>query len=266
MLTKKDLLNHLAKFNIRDNSIVITHVSLRAIGKIDGGAQTLLDALIERFAKNGGLLCVPTHTWDNFYNNKEITLDCTDYKTSIGVFANIAAADARGKRTHNPTHSVCLFGEKEKVNRLIALENAVDTPTSPYGVYGEIVKNGYALLIGVGQEKNTALHAVEEYLSVKNRLAEEPATMTIRDANGLVFEKVFYYMWSQGIEDVSLFFPKYEPAFRYYKGIIDGEIGNAQVQLTDLSIAKSVMEKVYKNSGGVEILSDDTPLNEKWYK
>ncbi len=74
---KEDLLEQLAKFNIPQNRVVLTHSSLRMIGNIEGGAKTLLDVMIEYFTADGGLFCVPTHTWDNL-KKKEITLDMRD--------------------------------------------------------------------------------------------------------------------------------------------------------------------------------------------
>lgn len=37
------------------------HASMRAIGEIEGGADTLIDALKETVPE--GLLVIPTHTW-----------------------------------------------------------------------------------------------------------------------------------------------------------------------------------------------------------
>ncbi len=252
--------------NAPRTGIVIVHTSLLAIGKIDGGAETLLDAFIEYFTKNGGVLCIPTHTWSNFYENQEFALDLNNPKTCIGALPTVAAADGRGMRTKNPTHSVCLFGDEKRVKKLVELENKVNTPTSPLGVYGEIIKNGHILLVGVGQDKNTCLHAVEEKMKVENRFAKTPAVMKIREKSGDILEKEFYYLYSEGIEDNSVFFPKYEPAFRYHGGITDGVIGNAKTQTCSGKILASVMELVQKRSNGVEILADDTPLKEEWYK
>ena len=56
MFTKEDILKQLKSMNAPTDSIVLMHTSLRAVGQTEGGAQTLLDAMIEYFTKDGGLL------------------------------------------------------------------------------------------------------------------------------------------------------------------------------------------------------------------
>lgn len=268
MFTKQAIFEQLKQMNAPQGKPVIVHVSLKAVGEVEGRAQGLLDALIEYFTAGGGLLIVPTHTWANFYElKKEIALDLNDHKTCIGTFPEIALADGRGVRTLNPTHSVVVFGDKEKIAEFIQNENLADTPTSPSGVYGKVFDwGGYALLVGVGQDKNTILHCVEEYLDVPNRLSSEYAKMKIKQMDGSIIEKSCRYMKTDGIEDVSLFFPKYEPAFRFHGAITDGFIANAKTQLCCARKMKEIMTLIARNSGGVEILNDDTPLKESWYK
>ena len=48
MLSKQDLLNQLNKFSCNGKPVIV-HSSLKAIGEIDGGADTLIDALKEVF-------------------------------------------------------------------------------------------------------------------------------------------------------------------------------------------------------------------------
>lgn len=262
MFSKEFIKEQLTLLGVPKDGTVMVHTSLRAIGEVAGRAQGLLDAFIEYFSEGGGLLVVPTHTWSNFYQNKEFALDCLSSKTCLGVFSDVAAADGRGERTLNPTHSVTVFGNREKVKKFVESENSAITPTSINGCYGKITD---VLLIGVGQNKNTYLHCVEESLGVKNRLSASPTKMAIRLLDGSVIEKDFYYMISEGIEDPSAFFGKYEPAFRKYGAVKDGVIGNAKVQLCKAAVMKSVMELINKNSDGIEILSDDKPILKEYY-
>lgn len=52
MLTRNEIISQLEKFNIPSGKPVIVHSSLKAVGKIDGGAETLLSALIECITGN----------------------------------------------------------------------------------------------------------------------------------------------------------------------------------------------------------------------
>ena len=268
MFTKASIIEQLKSLGVPQDRPIMVHTSLKAVGEVEGRAQGLLDALIEHVTADGGLLVIPTHTWANFYElKKSITLDLNNDKTCVGTFPNVAVDDLRGVRTLNPTHSVMVFGQKDKVESFIFGEDKMDTPTNPNGLHGKIFDvDGKVLLIGVGHNKNTILHCVEEILDTPNRLSTDYAKMGIKLRDGVVIERRCRYMKADGTDDVSMFFPKYEPAFRYHGAIKDGFIGNAKTQLCSVSVMKDVMELVAKNSRGIELLTDDKPLLEEWYK
>ena len=260
MLTKSDIKDVLCKLNVPQDRPVMVHTSLRSIGKMEGGAQTLLDTLIEHCTADGGLIVVPTHTWG--FMNSDITLDLVTPRSNLGVFSNVALQDSRGIRSHHITHSLMVFGEQAA--QFAKLDETATTMVSQccYELYRQ---DGYVLLIGVGQEKNTFLHCVEEMLDVPNRTADKPVTLKMRHADGSIQEKQIYPMYSEGIEDVSEQFGNYEPAFRKHGCIVDGKIGNADVQLCSARKMKSVMELIYNKSKHKEFLADKTPIDEMYY-
>ena len=265
MFSKEYIKEQLKVMGAPTNRAVIVHTSLRAIGEVYGRAQGLLETFKEYFTENGGALIVPTHTWTNFDEKKDIILDFTIKETCLGVFPTVALADKDGVRTDNPTHSAVVFGYKPIVDELIKDESTALTPTSPKSVYGKLCDmDGYILLVGVGQEKNTYIHAVEEILSVSNRLSNVPAKMKVKYFDGKVKEREFNYL-TEELGDTSLYFPKYEPAFRKYGVIKDGVIGKAKAQLCSAKKIKEVMELIYKNSNGIELLADDKPIPKEYY-
>ena len=66
--------------------------------------------------------------------------------------------------------------------------------------------------------------------------------------------------------DVSAYFVKLEPAFRYHGCIIDGHIGNAPVQLCNARKMKEVVELIYKNNNDEELMHDYDPIDESLYR
>ena len=261
MFTKEDILKQLKAFEVAKGKIVTVHTSLKAIGEIEGGAEALLSTLIEFFTENGGLFCVPTHTWNsNVY-------DMNKAESCIGVLPRIAAAHPDGVRTLHPTHSMTVFGEKSKVDEFVKDEGIVDSPTNPKGCYGKIYdQDGYILLIGVGQTKNTYIHCVEEMLKVPNRLTDYTVERTVIHKSGREEKRYIRWFDPNGIPDVSVFFGKFEPAFRYHGCIVDGIIGNASVQLCNARKIKEVIELIYNNNSFKELLSNNDPIEEKLYK
>ncbi len=259
-ISKEQLLNQLEKFRHIKGKTVTVHTSLKAVGEIEGGGETLLSALIDFFAADDGLLCVPTHTWGSN--------DVYDLRTNyscIGVLPKLAAGHPDAVRTMHPTHSMTVFGNREKAEKFASGEENAETPANPDGCYGKLyAEDGYILLIGVGQNKNTYLHCVEEMLCTPNRLTDYKIERKIIHKDGRE-EKRFLYWFNGVIPDVSAYFTKFEKPFRHYGCIEDGYIGNARVQLCNARKMYEVVEKIYRNNNFGELLDNDLPIDEKLY-
>lgn len=61
MYKKEDLLRQLEDMKIDRNGTLLIHSSMKSIGPVEGGADTVLDVFSE-YMKDG-LLVLPTHTW-----------------------------------------------------------------------------------------------------------------------------------------------------------------------------------------------------------
>ncbi len=262
--TKNDIHGQLEKMGAPRSSVVLMHSSLRAVGEVEGGAEGLLDALIEFFTRDGGLFCVPTHTWAML--GEEITLDTTSDKTCLGAFSTVAIRDGRGIRSLHPTHSMVVFGDRKKAEEFILSEPFITSATSPESCYGKLYKwGGHVLLVGVGHNRNTYIHSVEEMLNLPNRMEEKPEKTVTRLPSGELVKRDILEFKTDYIDDVSLRFVKYETPFRYHRCIVDGFIGNAPTQLCDARKMKETIELIYKNSGGIDVLSDEKPIPQKYY-
>ena len=75
MYTKEQLKKQVENMGLTGEETILIHSSMKSIGEVEGGADTVLDALIEYFGH--GLLLLPTHTWKNInadspvFNSKE---------------------------------------------------------------------------------------------------------------------------------------------------------------------------------------------------
>ncbi len=259
-MTKNDILKQLNQINAPKDKPVLVHSSMRAVGT---DAVVLLDALIEYFTKDGGLLCIPTHTWHNL--KKDIVLDMSSDDSCLGILSKIAINDTRGIRSKNPTHSMVVFGNRQKALDFIKDDEFVTTPTAPDSAYGKLCEQGgYVLLIGVAHDKNTYLHAVDEILGTPNRMEDKLLKVKIKDDCGGVTERDFKLFYCDYTNDISLRFTKFETAFRYHRAITDGFVGNAPTQLCNAKKMKKTMEIIYKNSE-CDPLKLDGPIPQKWY-
>lgn len=58
MNTKETIIKHLEKLGLQNYSTVMVHTSMRKVGKIEGGADTLIDALLQTLGPLGNLVMV----------------------------------------------------------------------------------------------------------------------------------------------------------------------------------------------------------------
>ena len=63
MLTGEDLKTCLRTAGVYPGDALLVHSSLKAFGPIEGGADTVIDGLLQAVGFDG-LIAVPTHTWD----------------------------------------------------------------------------------------------------------------------------------------------------------------------------------------------------------
>lgn len=261
MYTKEYLTDQLIKMGIEPTDTVAIHTSMKAIGDVDGGADTLLDVFIEYLID--GLFIVPTHTWENV--NKESPLfDVNKTKPCIGIVPTIAAFHPRGIRSLNPTHSVAAFGRRAK--SYIARELEFETPTHPQGCWGKLYdENAKILLIGVGQDRNTFLHAVDEIIDMPERLTDELIPYQVRLYDGRIVERPMRRHYNPHTNDVSQFFTKFDDAFAYHNAVEIGEFGNAKVQICNARICAKVFKNIM-NKSDKDLCVDDLPIPDEFYK
>lgn len=162
MINRNDVLNMFAELEIAPTDCVTVHTSLRSIGGIEGRAEGLLDYYTDYLTE--GLLVVPTHTWA-VVNRSNPVFDVVSAVPNIGAFAQVCAKEAFRRenacRSLHPTHSVAAFG-KRCLEFTVGEENTRSrTPVN--GVWGRLYdENAKVLLIGVGLERNTYMHSIDE--------------------------------------------------------------------------------------------------------
>ena len=64
VVTKTDIKNGLEKIGLHSGDTVMVHTSLSKIGYVCGGAQTVIEALIETVGPEGTIM-MPTQSWKN---------------------------------------------------------------------------------------------------------------------------------------------------------------------------------------------------------
>jgi hypothetical protein len=73
-VTQDRVLRGLEELGIRPGEMVYVHSSLSAFGHVDGGADAVIDALLESFGP-GGTVAVPTFTWERNHAKPVVEFD-----------------------------------------------------------------------------------------------------------------------------------------------------------------------------------------------
>lgn len=261
--SKEEIFAQLRAMNAPRDRMVLMHSSLRAVGAVEGGAAGLLDILIEYFTGEGGFFCVPAHTWHRL--DEEITLDMSSSENCLGYFSTVAAEHPEGFRTESPTHSMVIFGDREKIAELAKGELLAETPTDPRTCYGKLYDtDGFVLLVGVAHNRNTFLHTVDEMLEIPNRMDDKFIPTAIRKLNGEIVKRPLRLFLTDYTEDISDRFVKYDIPFRYHRCGTDGFLGNAPTQLLSARKMKDVVEMIYRRCSS-DPLKTEEPIAPRFY-
>ena len=107
MLTKDIIVDALKKFDIEKDSVLLVHSSLKALGYIDGGADTVIDSLKETVPE--GTLVMPTlsqKNWDTVFEDWSL-----DRPSDTGLITEVFRCRKDSLRSDNATHSVAASGK-----------------------------------------------------------------------------------------------------------------------------------------------------------
>ncbi len=261
-VTQTDLHRLLAACGIRPDDKVTMHTSLRAVGSIEGGADGLIDAFCTYLCD--GLFLVPTHTWANV-NKDSPVYDVRSTKPCIGTLPTVAAFRPDGVRSLHPTHSLTAFGKDAAA--YVAGEEMAETPAPMWGALSRLYEErGKILLVGVGLERNTYMHAVEERLDVPDRLNPETFTATILDHDGHTLASKPYHSHHATVGDVSLYYPNYKEAFEHTGALTYHRLGGATVYCLDAVRLTDAMRTIYERSEGQDLCLVHAPIPAEYYQ
>lgn len=176
LVLKQDVLTALARMGVGRGQTIMVHASLSSLGFVCGGAQVVIEALLESVGEEGTIM-MPAQSWKNLdpaagvhweepeewwqairdhwpAYNREITPTNT-----MGAVAEMFRKWPGTLRSNHPARSVAANGKyADYLTREHTLSN-IFGDGSPIGRLYEL--DGHVLLIGVGYDKNTSLHLAD---------------------------------------------------------------------------------------------------------
>jgi aminoglycoside N3'-acetyltransferase/aminopeptidase-like protein len=159
-LTHADVIAAIRRAGIRTGDVIVAHSALSDFGYLAGGADTLINCLLEAVGPTG-TVCVPTHSL-NWIGKTPY-----DPKTSPSLTGAVPAAFLRrpnAVRSLHPTHSVAAIGARAQ--ELLDGHDHRVAPQARNGFWGKFVDAGGKVLMLCKLQSNTLLHGAELWAGV----------------------------------------------------------------------------------------------------
>ncbi len=221
IVKKEDILFSLRNMGIIEGDSIIVHSSLTAIGYVENGADTVIDALIEAVGDRGNLVMSTLTGW-------ETPFDVNTTPSGVGRISEVFRNRKNTLRSLHPVHSVAAAG-KDAEYLTHGHENCETGcgKGTPYYKLKDL--NGKILLLGVDMDRNTMMHCLEEEIDALYLWTLDiPAPTYIENYQ----EKSFTLKkFPPGHRD----FLKITPELRKNEAMVEGFIGNAQVKVIDIN-------------------------------
>lgn len=210
---RRDILAGLRGLGLGSGDRVVVHSSLSSLGDVDGGAATVVDALLDAVGP-GGTVAVPTFTrYDEPYDPGRSP------STTGAVTEALRGRDAAVRSPH-PTKSIAAIGPDAE--RLLADHDPTNSlgPGSP--LHQLLEHDGKILLLGVDHTANSALHVAERLTGAPYR--GQTATTETMIGDGVETVEVNRVHCSRGFEVV-------HPLLVAAGAVSTGQVGAADARL-----------------------------------
>ena len=192
-ITRKDILLSLDLLGIVPGDTILMHSALTAIGPVEGGVDTVIDAFLEAVGPEGTLCMSSLTGWS-------APFDAATTPTGVGYIAETFRKRPGTLRSLHPVHSIIAAGK----NAAYITEGHEKCATgcgegTPYLKIRDL--GGKIVLLGVDEDRNTSLHCLEE----------------LSDSEYLVTLTIPAPTYLPGTETFTL--TKFPPGHRNFKGI-----------------------------------------------
>ena len=238
-VVKSDIADALRSIGLQRGDSVMVHTSLGKIGYVCGGAQAVIEALIETVGDMGTIM-MPTQSWKNLDPETGVHWDADEddwdlirenwpaYDKDItptntmGAVAEMFRLWPGAVRSDHPARSVAAWGK----NAVYLTEkhdlSDIFGETSPIGKLYAL--DGKVLLIGVDYDKNTSIHLADvraEYPG-KHTCVEHSAVM----GNGKRVWKSYETLYVDGEDFIDI-----GRAFEAVHTVFRSKIGGAELRI-----------------------------------
>ena len=239
--SKEQLRADLQNLQIKRSDTLLIHSSMKSIGEVDGGADSVLDMLMEYFADDG-LLVFPTLSYRDV-NAESPRFDVRNTPACTGILPELFRQRSGVVRSLHPTHSVAAFG-RDAASFTANHENA-STPAPVGSPWWKLLqRRGKIMFIGTTINCNTFLHGVEEWLPVPGMLTEDSENLVVFDYDGNRIEVPS----RRHAGSHSHFYAVLKDEFTECGALSEGTLGDAHVFILQAKAAGELVYEILKKT------------------
>ncbi|MBM6383738.1 MAG: AAC(3) family N-acetyltransferase [Paenibacillus sp.] len=251
MHTQQSLLDQLHQLGIDGRGTLLVHSSMKSMGKVEGGADTVLDALTD-YMKDG-LLVLPTHTWSTI-NASNPMFHVESSPCCVGILPELFRKRPGVVRSWHPTHSVAAIGQDAVA--FTKDDHLYDTPCARGSAWGKLLdRKATILLVGVDLKRNTFIHGVEEWVDIPGRLIDEHEQLytVLPDGTEISVPSRRHcgLSWSEH-------FWKVDEVLQRKGAMRQGKLGDAVVRVCDAAMVEEIITAMLR--ANPDLFSDNLPL------
>lgn len=182
-ITKKDIVRDLQNLGLSAGDIVLVHSSLSSLGYVEGGPETVIDALLETLGPQGTLLMPSFQSGgEHALTRQDCEFDIRTSRSELGIITEKFRLRPGVIRSLNPTH--CTAGIGPKAADILQDHQYCTVSVGKNSPYDKLTKmGGKILLLGVTHESDTTLHFVENTNGAPT-LSQEKFEPTVIDTDG----------------------------------------------------------------------------------
>jgi len=238
-MTKKEFISDLRKIGIKKGVDLLVHSSLNRTGPIEGGADAIIDGLLELIGPEGTLLMC---TVSGNVNPDQPTFHVEKTPSTVGYLSNVFLQRKGVLRSLHPIHSAAALGPKAEFYTKGHIEE--NTPWSPASPYGKLMRNnGWILFLGVNMDVNTCFHAIEIEALIPGMYTKEADTLFVIDYDGRLHEVSHHWHARKGQYFIDMEHILFEREALFY-----GRIGAGISRLVDAgAMRKIILPMIKKN-------------------
>ena len=234
-VTRADISGALRAVGLTRRSVVFMHSSLSALGYVEGGADAVVDALLDVVGAEG-LASVPTHTW-GIVNARQPVFHVELTPSHVGKVTEVFRHRPGAVRSRHPTHSVAAIGRGAE--GFVADHEHSSTPAGRKTPYGRLCAlGGQVLLLGVGLGSWTLMHAFEEWAPVPWLFDRWESLYTVLEDGRTIAVPSQRHTADPGCRRD---YPALEPLLQRHGLIRYGSLGPARIRAIDAAGAERLL-------------------------